>query len=92
MCRLFDLRRREVVNVCDGRRLGYVCDVEIDLCCGKICAIIVPGPCWFFGLFSFGDDMIIPWDKIKKIGDDLILVEWECKDRKPRKRRLFRGC
>ncbi|MBO5274931.1 MAG: YlmC/YmxH family sporulation protein [Clostridia bacterium] len=72
-CSLNDLRDKEVVNVCDGRRLGYVCDLEIDLDCGKICAIIVPGDNRFFGL-GRGSDCRIPWENIERIGDDIIIV------------------
>lgn len=93
MCRIVDLKCKEVINICDGSRLGFVCDCEIDICCGRIVSIIVPGPCWFFGLFGRGEDYIIPWDDIKRIGDDIILVEYVKKDeysrKKRRKRRIF---
>lgn len=72
-CSLNELRDKEVVNVCDGRRLGYVCDLEIDLACGKICAVLVPGDSRFFGLGK-GCDCRIPWECIERIGDDIILV------------------
>ncbi|MCL2082610.1 MAG: YlmC/YmxH family sporulation protein [Oscillospiraceae bacterium] len=74
-CRITDLRCKEVVNVCDGCRLGYPCDVEIDTVTGHLCAIIVPGACKYFGIFGRGDDIIIPWPAIVRIGDDIILVE-----------------
>lgn len=54
------LKEREVINVCDGKRLGYVCDGQIDINCGKLIAIIVPGECNFLGI-SKGDDILIPW-------------------------------
>lgn len=68
-------RCKEVVNVCDGCRLGYVNDLKIDTSCGKILAIIVPGPCRFFGLFGREDDYVIPWQCIRRIGEDIILVD-----------------
>jgi hypothetical protein len=37
---------------------------------GCILALVVPGPCRFFGLFWREDDFIIPWDCIKRIGED----------------------
>jgi len=74
-CRMVELRYKEVINICDGCRLGYVGDVEICLPEGNVTAIIVPGPCRFFGLFGRGEDFYIPWDCIKQIGDDIILVD-----------------
>ena len=72
-CCINQLRDKEVINTCDGRRLGYVYDVEIDLCCGKLTAIIVPGEIRCLG-FGRGKNIRIPWDCIERIGDDIILV------------------
>ncbi len=57
-----------------GEDYGYVQDVEADFDTGKITAIVVPGNNKFFNLGS-KNDLIISWDKICKIGDDIILVE-----------------
>lgn len=76
-CRIVDLRCKEVINICDGVRLGYVCDVEVDTCSGRLVSIIVPGFARFFGLFGREDDYVVPWECIKKIGDDIILVSYE---------------
>jgi len=73
--RFSDLRYKEVVNVCDGTRYGYVCDAEIDITCGEILSLIVPGCIRFPWIFGAQEEFIIPWDAIKKIGDDIILVE-----------------
>lgn len=70
-----ELRAREVVNLLDGRRLGLASDFEIDAETGTIRAIVVPGPGRFLWLFGRNDDIVIPWDRIKKIGIDVILVE-----------------
>ena len=51
--RISSLCCKEVVNVCDGARLGYVSDVEIELPGGRVTALLVPGSCRFFGLFGF---------------------------------------
>lgn len=55
--------------------MGYVCDVLLNVGTGQVVAIVVPGPCRFFGLFGREDDFVIPWECIKRIGDDIILVE-----------------
>ena len=73
--RFSNLKCKEVVNICDGCRLGYVCDVEVDCRCGQICAIIVPGKGRCFGLLGHQEDFVIPWKCIRQIGDDIILIE-----------------
>lgn len=71
-----DFRHKEVVNIKDGRRLGYVQDVCADLESGIITSIIVPGGNnKLLNIFSQNNDIVIPWQNIKCIGDDLILVE-----------------
>jgi len=76
MCsRIKELRCREVINVCDGCRLGFVQDVELDLQTGRVTALLVPGPGRFFGLFGCHSDYVIPWGCIKRIGSDIILVD-----------------
>ncbi len=75
--RIADLRCKEVINLCDGCRMGYVGDVEIDVVCGRVVALVVPGRCRFFGLFGREEDYIIPWEEIDKIGDDIILVRYD---------------
>lgn len=75
LCRFTALRRKEVINLCDGCRLGYVGDVEVTVPEGAVKAIIVFGPCRFFGLFGRGEDYYIPWECVQKFGDDIILVD-----------------
>ncbi|OPZ90992.1 MAG: PRC-barrel domain protein [Firmicutes bacterium ADurb.Bin419] len=77
MNRTSDFRQKEVINISDGRRLGFVCDVEINLETGRLDAIVIPGEGRFFGLFGKDGDYVIPWSKIKKIGEDIILVEFD---------------
>ncbi len=76
-----DFKHKEVINICDGRRLGYVQDVCADLETGRITSIIVPGGTnKLMNLFSSSNDIVIPWEKIKCIGEDLILVEVDGKN------------
>lgn len=74
-----DFKHKEVVNIKDGKRLGFVQDVCADLGTGKITSIIVPGNNKLMNIFSQGTDIEIPWQDIKCIGDDLILVEIDVK-------------
>lgn len=73
-CMLFsDLRCREVICLEDGRRLGYISDFEIDVSCGKVLALILPGQRGLKGLFA-GGGYRVPYCEIASIGADLILV------------------
>ena len=70
-----DFKRKEVININDGKKLGCVQDVCEDLETGMITSIIVPGENKFTSMFSNKNDIVIPWEKIHCIGDDVILVE-----------------
>lgn len=70
-----DFKHKEVINITDGKRLGFVQDVTADLESGVITSIIVPGSTKILNMFSGNNDIIIPWQNIKCIGDDVILVE-----------------
>ena len=84
--RFTDLHCKEVICVCDGQRLGFIADVEVQVPEGNIVAIIVPGPCRFLGLFGRKEDYCIPWCCIRRIGPDIVLV-----DVKPEECRCLRG-
>lgn len=73
--RVTELHCKEVICVSDGRRLGFVSDVEICVPDGKVLAIVVPGPCRILGTFGRADDFVIPWGCIQKIGPDIVLVD-----------------
>ena len=81
-----ELHRKEVICVCDGRRLGYIADACVEIPTGNIVSILVPGPCRFFGLLGRKDDYIIPWSRIIRMGPDIVLV-----DVKPEEGRFMRG-
>lgn len=70
-----DLKLKEVISIIDGKRMGHITDIEIDVESGRLTAIVVPGMGRFLGLFGRNEDVVIPWDKINKIGMDVILVE-----------------
>ena len=89
-CRIRDLRCKEVINICDGCRLGFVGDVDVKVPEGQVVAIVVFGPCRFFGLFGRGEEFYIPWDCIQRIGDDIILIDKPFQRRDPHLERKHR--
>ncbi|MBQ3489858.1 MAG: YlmC/YmxH family sporulation protein [Clostridia bacterium] len=70
------LRNKEVINICDGKRLGFINDIIIDICSGCISAIVVLFDCRMFG-FGKCEDLVIPWGKISCFGKDTVLVNVE---------------
>ena len=68
------LREKVVINVCDGKRLGHIIDINFNSH-GQILGMIVPGDRKFMKSLSAGDSIYIPWRCIVKIGEDTILVE-----------------
>ena len=71
------LRCKEVVNIKDGCRLGYIDDIIFDTDTGAICSVEIPQKCRLLGLFSRGESFCIPWNAIERIGDDIIIVSWD---------------
>jgi YlmC/YmxH family sporulation protein len=69
-----DLRQKEIINLCDGGRLGYANDFELDIDDGKIIALLVNSSGSFWG-FGKCNEIRICWDKIQCIGEDTILVK-----------------
>ena len=59
--RIRELRRKEVINITDGGRLGFVGDVDLRMPDGQTAALIVYGPARFFGLFGRGEESSVPW-------------------------------
>ena len=73
--RVTELRCKEIISIRDGRRYGYVGDVEVDLEAGRVRALVVPGRRRLFGLLGREEDRIFPWESVRRFGADIILVE-----------------
>ena len=69
-----DFTKKTVINVCDGRELGHVCDLVFNNR-GAILAIIVPGKKSLFKSLTSSENLIIPFNRIVKIGSDVILTD-----------------
>lgn len=77
LCRIDELRNKQVVCVKNGCVLGFVSDIEMDTSSGELTSIIIFGRLKFFGLFGREDDTVIPWNDIEVIGEETILVNTE---------------
>ena len=71
-----DLRKLQIINICDGAYLGYATDFEFeaDAECARMLALVIGGSSGFFGLGK-RDDLVIPWRLVECIGEDTILVK-----------------
>ncbi|MBQ2953471.1 MAG: YlmC/YmxH family sporulation protein [Clostridia bacterium] len=73
---LSELRQKEVINTRDGRSLGRVCDIVFCPCEGRVTAIVVPGEfCLSALLRGEKAGVVIPWERLCKVGDDVILAD-----------------
>ena len=73
--RISELKRMEVINICDGKRLGFVGDVKFDKCSGEIECLIVPGPGCICGFLGREKEFVIPYCDVCQFGEDIILVK-----------------
>ena len=72
------LKNKEVINIYDGRSIGFVSDIEVNIEKGTIEGIVIPSERGFFAFFSKNEeDMLITWDKVRTVGDDEILVDMQ---------------
>lgn len=71
-----NIKNKEVINIHDGKSLGYVYDIEINLKEGKIEGLVLPGERSFLNFFGRdSEELVIKWKHVKTIGDDVILVD-----------------
>ena len=71
-----DIRNKEVIIIYDGKSMGFVCDIEINLKEGRIDGIVLPGDKSFMKLFGREtEDFVIKWKYVRTVGDDVILVD-----------------
>lgn len=66
-----DLRKKEVVNTLDGKKLGRICDLVFCYPENRVIGFVVPGS-RAFGLKR--EEYFISMKCISKIGEDVILV------------------
>lgn len=71
--RISDLQNKTVINLIDGKNIGNIIDLNIDDN-GKTTGIIVEKHKFIISYFTSKKEIIIKWDQIEKIGEDVILV------------------
>ena len=77
-----ELKDKEVVNIVDGRRLGHIIDITFEVPTGKVLGVVVPGQKRFL---HKSEDIFIPIENIKKIGEDVLLVRFGAEQHETKK-------
>ncbi len=75
ICRVAQLQYKEVIDIADGARYGFVGDVELDPDRGSVEGIVVRGRPRLLGLLGREEDVVFPWSAVKRFGEDIILVD-----------------
>jgi YlmC/YmxH family sporulation protein len=76
MVKISDFQIKDVVNISNGKKLGNISDIEINLTTGRIEAVVISGSGRVLGFFGKEEGVVIPWKNILKIGQDVILVRY----------------
>lgn len=81
---LRQLCKKDVVQLGSGVKLGRADDLELEVTSAQVCSLILRGRPRWFGLLGRGEDLVIPWQQIETIGEDVILVNCPVQDLPPR--------
>lgn len=76
LTRIYEFRNKEVINISTGQRLGFIEDVNLDTESGFVSSVIIPKGGRVLGIFGKENEVVIPWKNIKKIGKDIVLVDY----------------
>lgn len=73
--KISDLQERQIVNIADGRCLGNIKDIELNILDGSIQALVLPGMGGFWNLIQNQGELLIPWQKVVRLGVDVVLID-----------------
>lgn len=83
--RIGEMRSRDVIGIRDGTRIGALGDIEFDAEKAQLTAVVVYGRPRLFGLLGHEDDCVIPWQSVRTVGEDAVLVDFDPPKRPPRR-------
>lgn len=73
--KLSELERKDIINIRDGKRIGRIVDVEFDITNGYMIKFIIESSNIIKNIFSSGEELTIKFSQIKKMGEDVILID-----------------
>ncbi|AEM78997.1 YlmC/YmxH family sporulation protein [Thermoanaerobacter wiegelii] len=77
MIKASELRDKDVIDINTGEKLGNIIDIEVNLEEGRVEGIVIPKETSFFRFFNKDIEIYLLWESIKKIGTDVILVDYK---------------
>ena len=73
--KISDLQERQIVNIADGKCLGNIKDIELNVAAGTIQALVLPGNGGLLGMLQNQGELLVPWQKVVRIGVDVVLID-----------------
>ena len=73
--KLSELQRKDIINILDGKKIGKIIDVEFDQNSGYMIKFIIEKNNFVKNLFTNNDEVTIRFNQIKKMGEDVILID-----------------
>lgn len=73
--KLSELAKKDIINIKDGKKIGKIVDVEFDINNGYMIRFIIESSNIIKSIFSSGDELTIKFSQIKKLGEDVILID-----------------
>ncbi|MGM9928941.1 MAG: YlmC/YmxH family sporulation protein [Bacillus sp. (in: firmicutes)] len=75
MAKISEFQQKDIVNITDGKKLGMIHDLEVDITTGQIIALYVSANTRWTSMFQRDDEIRVLWSQIRSIGKDIIFVE-----------------
>ncbi len=73
--KISDLQERQIVNIADGKCLGNIKDIELNVLDGTIQALVLPNTGGFWSMLQNQGELLIPWQKVIRLGVDVVLID-----------------
>ena len=73
--KLSELQRKDIVSIRNGKKIGKIIDVEFDTKSGYMVHFVIEKAHFFRNVFSSSEELTIKFNQIKKLGEDVILID-----------------
>jgi YlmC/YmxH family sporulation protein len=73
--KLSELQRKDIIDIKSGKKVGRIIDVEFDQSNGYMIKFIIERAHFVKNLFSQSEELSIKFTQIKKMGEDVVLID-----------------
>ncbi len=73
--KLSELQKKDIINIKNGKKIGKIIDVEFDVDSGYMIHFVIERTHIMRNIFSQTEDICIKFTQIKKMGEDVILID-----------------